>query len=172
MGSVALVVAAASASHFGGEFSDMPALGLSTPVPNIIAKLGRRNDRVLLAPYHHLAYCNLPKAASSTVTTYMTGLNVNIHKFSDVEQFIIDRGGDSHFAMTQYSTFHEAGLEHWRNSSAPQYRYFTVVRHPGKNPSMQSSSPVHCSSLALTLTTRIRPQHNQHRHTAVQHVVR
>ena len=134
VGSVALVVAAATASHFGGEFSDMPALGLSTPVPNIIAKLGRRNDRVLLAPYHHLAYCNLPKAASSTVTTYMTGLNVNIHKFSDVEQFIIDRGGDSHFAMTQYSTFHEAGLEHWRNSSAPQYRYFTVVRHPGKNP--------------------------------------
>ena len=122
VGSVALVVAAATASHFGGEFSDMPALGLSTPVPNIIAKLGRRNDRVLLAPYHHLAYCNLPKAASSTVTTYMTGLNVNIHKFSDVEQFIIDRGGDSHFAMTQYSTFHEAGLEHWRNSSAPQYR--------------------------------------------------
>ena len=110
-------------------------LGISgIQVCGIIAKLGRRNDRVLLAPYHHLAYCNLPKAASSTVTTYMTGLNVNIHKFSDVEQFIIDRGGDSHFAMTQYSTFHEAGLEHWRNSSAPQYRYFTVVRHPGKNP--------------------------------------
>lgn len=133
VGSAALVVAAAAASHYGGEFSDMPALGLGAPVPSVIAKLGRRNDRVLLAPMQHLAYCNLPKAASSTVTTYMTGLNVDIHKFSDVEKFIVERGGDSHFAMVRYSTFHEAGLEHWRNSSAPPYRYFTVVRHPGEN---------------------------------------
>ena len=92
LGTAALVVAAAAASHYGGEFSDMPALGLGAPVPSVIAKLGRRNDRVLLAPMQHLAYCNLPKAASSTVT-YMTGLNVNIHKFSDV-QFIVERGGD------------------------------------------------------------------------------
>ena len=102
------------------------------PLLQLDAKLQDFLDRVLLAPMQHLAYCNLPKAASSTVTTYMTGLNVNIHKFSDVEKFIVERGGDSHFAMVRYSTFHEAGLEHWRNSSAPPYRYFTVVRHPGE----------------------------------------
>ena len=185
VGTAALVVAAAAASHYGGEFSDMPALGLGAPVPSVIAKLGRRNDRVLLAPMQHLAYCNLPKAASSTVTTYMTGLNVNIHKFSDVEKFIVERGGDSHFAMVRYSTFHEAGLEHWRNSSAPPYRYFTVVRHPGETdytrthiPDRSSRPPVR--TVARDPTTdhdahhdpAPHPRTHTHRHAAVQHVVR
>jgi len=154
VGTAALVVAAAAASHYGGEFSDMPALGLGAPVPSVIAKLGRRNDRVLLAPMQHLAYCNLPKAASSTVTTYMTGLNVDIHKFSDVEKFIVERGGDSHFAMVRYSTFHEAGLEHWRNSSAPPYRYFTVVRHPGET----DYTRVHSRSFLPTPRPNRRPR--------------
>ena len=180
VGTAALVVAAAAASHYGGEFSDMPALGLGAPVPSVIAKLGRRNDRVLLAPMQHLAYCNLPKAASSTVTTYMTGLNVNIHKFSDVEKFIVERGGDSHFAMVRYSTFHDAGLEHWRNSSAPPYRYFTVVRHPGETRRAfrpRSFLPNRTGRPRLDdrppqpTTDRI-PHPRDDRHAAVQHVVR
>ena len=187
VGTAALVVAAAAASHYGGEFSDMPALGLGAPVPSVIAKLGRRNDRVLLAPMQHLAYCNLPKAASSTVTTYMTGLNVNIHKFSDVEKFIVERGGDSHFAMVRYSTFHEAGLEHWRNSSAPPYRYFTVVRHPGEtdytrtrtfpivppDPPSEPSPATRRPTTTPIMTPRPTPARSDtHRHAAVQHVVR
>ena len=186
MGTAALVVAAAAASHYGGEFSDMPALGLGAPVPSVIAKLGRRNDRVLLAPMQHLAYRNLPKAASSTVTTYMTGLNVDIHKFSDVEKFIVERGGDSHFAMVRYSTFHEAGLEHWRNSSAPPYRYFTVVRHPGETDTRahihsRSFLPTPVRTVARDPTTDHDAHHDPaphparsdtHRHAAVQHVVR
>jgi hypothetical protein len=91
------------------------------------AALGRAGDRVLLSPGHHLAYCNVPKAASSTLTTYITGLNAGIHSFPEVEKYIHDNGGDSHFALSQYSTFGEAA----QMDTSGEYKYFTVVRHPG-----------------------------------------
>jgi len=94
------------------------------------AALGRPSNRVLLSPDHHLAYCNIPKAASSTLTTYMTGLDAGIDTFSEVERYIQDNGGDSHFALTQYSTFEEAE-QSGRNPDDEPTRYFTVVRHPG-----------------------------------------
>ena len=95
------------------------------------AALGRAGNRVLLSPGHHLAYCNIPKAASSTLTTYMTGLNAGIDTFSAVEKYIQDNGGDSHFALTQYSTFEEAEQMRRLNPDDDPTRYFTVVRHPG-----------------------------------------
>jgi hypothetical protein len=95
------------------------------------AALGRSGNRVLLSPGHHLAYCNIPKAASSTITTYMTGLNAGIDTFSAVEKYIQDNGGDSHFALTQYSTFEEAEQMRRLNPDDDPTRYFTVVRHPG-----------------------------------------
>ena len=95
------------------------------------AALGRSGNRVLLSPGHHLAYCNIPKAASSTLTTYMTGLNAGIDTFSAVEKYIQDNGGDSHFALTQYSTFEEAEQMRRLNPDDDPTRYFTVVRHPG-----------------------------------------
>ena len=93
--------------------------------------LGRSNNRVLLSPSHHLAYCNVPKAASSTVTTYMTGLNAGINTFKGVEEYIQANGGDSHFAMTQYSTFEDAALASQLEPDGEKYKVFTVVRHPG-----------------------------------------
>ena len=95
------------------------------------AALGRSSNRVLLSPSHHLAYCNVPKAASSTVTTYMTGLNAGINTFKGVEEYIQANGGDSHFAMTQYSTFEDAELASQLEPNGEAYKVFTVVRHPG-----------------------------------------
>ena len=108
-------------------------------------------------------------------------------EFSDVEKFIVERGGDSHFAMVRYSTFHEAGLEHWRNSSAPPYRYFTVVRHPGEtdytrtrtfpivppDPPSEPSPATRRPTTTPIMTPRPTPARSDtHRHAAVQHVVR
>ena len=95
------------------------------------ALLGRENNRVLMSPAHHLAYCNVPKAASSTVTTYMTGLNAGINTLKGVEEYIQANGGDSHFAMTQYSTFEDAELAESLSSDGANFKVFTVVRHPG-----------------------------------------
>jgi hypothetical protein len=85
----------------------------------------------LMSPAFHLAYCNVPKAASSTVTTYMTGLNAGINTFKGVEEFIIANGGDSHFAMTQYSTFKDAEMAEAMSDDGASFKVFTVVRHPG-----------------------------------------
>ena len=60
----------------------------------------------------------------------MTGLDAGIDTFSEVERYIQDNGGDSHFALTQYSTFEEAE-QSGRNPDDEPTRYFTVVRHPG-----------------------------------------
>ena len=134
---------AAYASSSSAPFSGMVALGAgrrrardASPVTSAhaarrAAALGRSNNRVLLSPSHHLAYCNVPKAASSTVTTYMTGLNAGINTFKGVEEYIQANGGDSHFAMTQYSTFDDAALASQLEPDGEKYKVFTVVRHPG-----------------------------------------
>ena len=134
---------AAYASGSSAPFSGMVELGAgrrrardASPVTSAhaarrAAALGRSNNRVLLSPSHHLAYCNVPKAASSTVTTYMTGLNAGINTFKGVEEYIQANGGDSHFAMTQYSTFEDAALASQLEPDGEKYKVFTVVRHPG-----------------------------------------
>ena len=134
---------AAYASGSSAPFPGMVALGAgrrrARDVPPVTsahaarraAALGRSSNRVLLSPSHHLAYCNVPKAASSTVTTYMTGLNAGINTFKGVEEYIQANGGDSHFAMTQYSTFEDAELASQLEPNGEAYKVFTVVRHPG-----------------------------------------
>ena len=109
---------------------DAPAV-TSARAARRAAALGRSNNRVQLAPNHHLAYCNVPKAASSTITTYMTGLDAGINTFRGVEEYIQANGGDSHFAMTQYSTFEDAELASQLQPDGEAYKVFTVVRHPG-----------------------------------------
>jgi hypothetical protein len=61
----------------------------------------------------------------------MTGLNAGINTFKGVEEYIQANGGDSHFAMTQYSTFEDAELASQLEPNGEAYKVFTVVRHPG-----------------------------------------
>jgi hypothetical protein len=140
----AVVAAVASSSSAGVVSTHVVALGsagkhhggarvkVNSPhAARRAAALGRENNRVLMSPAFHLAYCNVPKAASSTVTTYMTGLNAGINTFKGVEEFIIANGGDSHFAMTQYSTFKDAEMAEAMSDDGASFKVFTVVRHPG-----------------------------------------
>lgn len=137
-GAVAAYASGSSAPFFGTvalgagrrRARDVPPV-TSAHAARRAAALGRSSNRVLLSPSHHLAYCNVPKAASSTVTTYMTGLNAGINTFKGVEEYIQANGGDSHFAMTQYSTFEDAELASQLEPNGEAYKVFTVVRHPG-----------------------------------------
>ena len=74
---------------------------------------------------HGIAYCSIPKAASSTLTAYLTGIAHGASNFSQAEQFIINHGGDNHFAFRQ-----KAGYTQLKAQGRP-FKFFTVVRHPG-----------------------------------------
>ena len=74
---------------------------------------------------HGLAYCSIPKAASSTLTAYLTGINQGLTTFQQAEQYILNKGGHSHFDFAQVQSYE------WLRGLKRRFYFFTVTRHPG-----------------------------------------
>ena len=91
-------------------------------VPALSVPPGPRR-KILVLPSQHLAYCRLPKVASTEIVTYMAAIRFGLHTPKDV----YDRHGDR--GLPFEASWSVLGKEWWKSQNG--WRLFTVVRHPG-----------------------------------------
>jgi len=96
------------------------AMGAAVSVGRIAGRLDLE-----FSEKYGVAYCDIPKAASSTLTSFMVGLERNMRDIGAVQAARTAEGTASVFQMMPRRRYYDLQQEGGR------YKTFTVVRHPG-----------------------------------------